>query len=405
MYKITREQFLLRQPSFPEVSPSDPFYYDLTCRLLSRLLESKVLDVYPDAIVGRAALCVVGYLQDVVADCGVWRSFVNECRRLYGRTLPFYEVGEEYVDYELNREDVRFILWYSLSMYYEPLRVADPLDVRFDNAADVCMGLLSEAYEESPVPDGYVRWRHVELGVPEEQNEVLDLAQWLFMHCYLMTPAFAFSLSQIVEEVGMDKEGDSTLILQQRLEEAMRQEPTGPLSLYIGEWLHLILSGKPLTEPSSDTTSENRPPHKFYTAFTKATGGKEIAFIPTYDELNRFFIDSLGWEKGEEHLPQMKGDRDFIILVNREKGMLVARNVARCVASPDNPLYDKKYAASHAISLLTERGVCPADLLHYICSHGWLPDAVLPGSSDHDLVASNYDFIARCYLQQYYRGD
>ena len=121
--------------------------------------------------------------------------------------------------------------------------------------------------------------------------------------------------------------------------------------------------------------------------------------------MNRFFIEALGWAPGQEHLVQMKGERDFILMVDREKGMLLARNIARCVAAPENPMYDKKYASAHAMELLTERGCCPADLLHFIFKNDWLPDAVFPGTDDHELVKKNRDFIARCYLQQYYRGD
>ncbi|MDE6841912.1 MAG: DUF3843 family protein, partial [Muribaculaceae bacterium] len=71
------------------------------------------------------------------------------------------------------------------------------------------------------------------------------------------------------------------------------------------------------------------------------------------------------------------------------------------------------YARTHAIDLLTERGRCPHDLLERIWHEGWLPDAVFPGDypdeesrvAAHSLVTENHDFIARCYLQQYYRGD
>ena len=54
--------------------------------------------------------------------------------------------------------------------------------------------------------------------------------------------------------------------------------------------------------------------------------------------------------------------------------------------------------------------------LRYICSNGYLPDARFPESAqvidaDGDtensnrLVAANWDFLSRVYLQEYYRGD
>ena len=85
--------------------------------------------------------------------------------------------------------------------------------------------------------------------------------------------------------------------------------------------------------------------------------------------------------------------------------MLMARGIAKCIEDPANPLYDEEYAKAHAFDLLTIRGLCPGDLLRYIFDNDWLPDAKFPSSEDYALVKANKDFIARCYLQIYYRGD
>lgn len=402
MYRITREQFLLRQPSFPQTEPTDEYYFQLTNRLITEIIESGILAAYPDPVIGRAALCVIGYFQDIMVDAGVWRSFINECRRLYGCTLPFYEVGDSYVDYELNGEDVRFLLWYALSMNFEEKRVADPLSPVFEKAAELWTRILSEVYEEAPHPEGFKLARELDMDDTDDSNAIVDLGHWLFLHCYLMTPAYAMTLAEILAEPDMQG-SDNMPLLQRRLEESMSEDPTGPLALYLREWLYLVVDNKTLAPTA--TREFDGEPHKYFTAFTKATGGDILKFFGDYDSLNRFFIEALGWAEGEEHLPQMKGCNDFILMVNKEKGMLMAHDIARCIAAPGNTLYDPAYAKKHAIELLTVRGCCPADLLHYVCEHHWLPDAVFPGSDDHALVASNYDFIARCFLQKYYRGD
>lgn len=51
------------------------------------------------------------------------------------------------------------------------------------------------------------------------------------------------------------------------------------------------------------------------------------------------------------------------------------------------------------------RGLCPPDLRALVVKNGWLPDAAFPGTEDTALVRDNADFIARVYLQLYYRGD
>ena len=399
---ISKEQFLLRQPMMPQETSTDKFYFDLCNRLAEVAKEKKLFSSYPEKVVERAALALIGYYQDVVCDGGIWRSFINECRRLYGFTVPFYaNENEEYTDYELNLADVKFMTWYALSMNYENLRVCYPFKKEIMDGATIWFDELEKVYDEAPIPEGYRFSAELEIHNEEDRPEIMRLANWLFLHCYLMTPAFALTLAEISSEYDLTSE-DGIIELQKRLDAAMWQDPTGPLALYLGEWLHLIVEGKPVPEPKQP---ENSEPHKYYSSFTAYTKGKTLQFFATYEEMNNFFVDALGWAQGEEHLPGVKNDRDFVLMVDPHKGMLLARNVARCIAAPDNHLYDKEYAGKHAIELLTVRGVCPGDLLRLIIDRGWLPDAVFTGSDNYDLVARNADFIARCYLQQYYRGD
>lgn len=399
---INKDQFLLRQPAFPEETSTDKFYLDLCNRLVDVAHEKGLFPSYPEKVMERAALSLIGYYQDVVCDAGVWRSFINECRRLYGFTVPFFSVENEgYVDYELNKADVKFMVWYSLSMNYENKRVCYPFEKEIIMGAEAWFEELERVYEEAPIPENFRFSAELEIHNEDDRPEIMRLANWLFLHCYLMTPAFAMTLAEISSQYDLSKE-DNIVELQKRLDISMWQDPTGPLALYLGEWLYLIVEGKPVPEPKQP---ESKGEHKYYSAFTKFTGGRTMQFFATYEEMNGFFIDALGWAQGEEHLPQVKNDTDFVLMVDSEKGMLLARNIAKCIASPDNPLYDKDYARRHSIKLLTERGLCPGDLLRLICKNNWLPDAAFPDSDDFRLVKNNADFIARCYLQQYYRGD
>lgn len=179
----------------------------------------------------------------------------------------------------------------------------------------------------------------------------------------------------------------------------MMEDPTGPLAFFIIEWLRLIIEDKLPDEKQQ----EGKDNHPYFERFMEATGGKRIQYFATYDELNTFFIEKMGWDKDQEHLPVLKDSGYFVVLVNPKRGMLVARNVARCIADPENPYYSKEYASTHSIDLLTVRGKCPADLVKFAFENDWLPNAAFPGTEDFELVKVNHDFIMRCYLQQYYR--
>lgn len=400
---VSREQFHLRQPDYPGESPTDDFYFRLTNHLAGIIADEHLLPKWPEILYGRVALTLTGYLQDILTDSGIWRAFITECERLYGKWLPFYPLPDDYIPHELNEADVRFLVWYALCMNYEERRVENPCDPEITKASERLHAELDRYYEDesTPVPENFFIWRGLDLKDPSEADEVFRFGHWLFMHSYLMTPAYSLTLSEIMSNPEL-KEGKNLELLRHTLEESMMEDPTGPLALYLQEWICLIIEGK-LPRVSS-RKEEPKGDHPYFTKFMEASGGTPIKFFRTYDELNEFFVNSLGWGEGE-HLPALKDSKDFVLLVNREKGMLCAANVAACINLPENPCYDPEYARRHAIDLYTQRGLCPADLLHYLMGREALPDARFPGTDDNMLVKENGDFIARCYLQKYYRGD
>lgn len=404
--KITWQQFMLRQPCYPQEKPTDRFYFRLANRLVEEAQASGVMESWPESTLCRVVLTLIGYYQGVIADAGAWRCFVNEHFRLYGRRLPFYDTSEEsgYVLYELNEADVRFLVWYAAVMYTEDRRVTSPDDEELGRAARFWFEILDKEYDEAPLPEDYNISRGLEIHNPEEAEQVWHLGQWLFLHCYLMTPAFSLTLTEIMSDPAIAGSDDVTLI-QNRLEECMSAEPTGPLALYVREWLYLILEDRMPPAPKGECLSPERPESRYYSDFTAYTGGEIIRFFGSYEELNRFFIEALHWSPDEKHLYHLHDCRDFVLMVNPDKGMLLAHDICRCISYPGNPYYDRDYARQHAIDLLTVRGVCPADLLHFLLEHNALPDASFPGTDDTALVAENADFIARLYLQKYYRGD
>lgn len=401
MDKISSREFLLRQPSFPERTDTDAFYMALADRLLTETSDSGIAAVLPDAVRHKIALTLVDYMQDIVSDAGIWRTFVDANRELYGYSVPFHEITEEYVDYELNCEDVRFLVWYAVAMFCEEKRYIYPHDCGLLALADKCYEILESEYDEAPEPESFNISRGLEFHDPDDHKAIYRLGNWLFLHSYLLTPAFTESMRDIVMEASKNTD-DCAAVMEDMLEKAMSEDPTGPLALYMPEWVYLVIKGKLPYRP--DDTEEKKL-HPYYEAFVRHTGGEPIRFFGSYEEMNRFFISVLGWEEGEEHLAQSKGAEDYTLMVTPYKGMMMARNIAKCIKAPCNGLYDKNYASEHAFELISRRGCCPGDMLRHILVNDWLPDVRFPGSIDCELARANSDFIARCYLQKYYRGD
>lgn len=115
-------------------------------------------------------MCLSGYFQDIIADAGIWRSFVDANRRMYGYSVPFQDDTDEYVDYELNAEDVRFLTWYVIAMSCEEKRQIYPHDEKIMELASCAFDYLESIYEEAPEPEGYNLARGLELMTPRTRK-------------------------------------------------------------------------------------------------------------------------------------------------------------------------------------------------------------------------------------------
>ena len=134
------------------------------------------------------------------------------------------------------------------------------------------------------------------------------------------------------------------------------------------------------------------------------TGGYPLLYFADYDELRRFFVDTLGWpDRPGALLPDLAPCREFVIYANT-KGILLAHDVAACFRDPHNPMYDPQRAIEEGHTLFCQPGRCPFDLLKAGMALGLLPDARFPFHNGRALLHDNWDFVARYYLGEYYEG-
>lgn len=411
MDHITLKQFLFMQPDGHTEQSSDKAYLRVANRLLSTWRNRRILSDVPDDLKKVVCLGLTGYFQDIVSDMGLYRCFTDEHKRLYGFRVPFHPNPQDYIDYELNEADVEFLLWYLLAFSSMKHRFAYPLEPKLLTLSNALYKVLEEEYDDIPEPAGWRQLSASDLSDPEDSEQIHDLSQWLFWKNWLLLPPFQLTFAQIYQtwmeiQATSKTPEEATERIDAEKQKAMASLPTGPLALYLREWLQLLLQGK-IREKKQNAPTE---PHPWYTAFLKANQGQSIKFLATYSELNAFLINALGWKEEEEHLPQMKNASNFVLMVTPDKGLMVAKDIAQCVKHPLNPLYDKECASSHAFALISQRGVCPGDMLRYFLESGCLPDLRFPKSTandsdNNDLCRNNAGFLARSYLQEFFRGD
>lgn len=406
--EISNKDFLMMQPGYPEVADSDKFYFGVANELARAIQDTKFTAKYGENIAKEIVLGVIGYYQDVVADAGIFRSFCTIHKELYGKWLPIYDLPEDYIESELNRIDVQFMVWYVTECALEENGSVSPHDETIKEVVDIMYDYLEKYYDMAPVSADYGIATDVDIHDNDEIREIYDLSYWLFWNNYFMRHAAAPTMRHALEE------GQKIIMKHPNPEEArpllvelnqttMKENPTGPLALFIPEWLNAIVDNH---SPFSKRHHKEQEPHKFYSSFMVATGGQPLKIFSTYDELNDFLTNDMGWGKPGEggHLPQVSEMNNFVLYVTHEKGMLVAVDIAQYIALPENKLYDKKDAIANAHSLITVQGRCPIDLVTYLFSNNLVPDAQFEWDETHKLLLNNWDFFARLFLQSFYRA-
>lgn len=127
--------------------------------------------------------------------------------------------------------------------------------------------------------------------------------------------------------------------------------------------------------------------------------GAPLRFFSSYLDLALCFKKELNWGSDKEPaLPELAVHKNFILFANA-KGVLVAPDIAQWFKHEDNPLYDAESAKKRGYALFCEQGACPFDLLRYGMSIGAFEDIALPFEGGKNVLAEEWDFIARWYLR------
>lgn len=368
--------------------PSDPYFVNLANTLYATFYFNNVPPFYHK----KLCIYVAAYFEDIISGPGLWHAFTQKHQELYGRLLPFYTLNPDYQEEEVNEEDIRFIIWNTLIKIPGNQSFTNPLAKEIEMMAHAYYEILHEEYESAPANDFLTHY----LDDFTNRNDGNYKLLWLFGRNYLMQPS-------VQEFLGHVTPSDKFII------------PCGPLALFLYEWITLLAPEaiekwkeiEGLFPSPSEMPEEYKTKNKeIYEHFTAGTNGERIVYLNGYAALHDFLVNILKWPDDESHtMPQLKSSKDFILMTDPEKGILLAKDLCPFIADPLNPMYNSEEASKNAFRLITEPTLCPPDLLHYLLANHYLPDLQLPGNREREMVEQNADFIARHTLLYYYRGD
>ena len=148
--RIFIKDWLIQKP-YDSQTNSDIYYLKLCNKVYTIFQEPmylKLLDLVNDEDLKQISCVIVGYFEDIISNIGLWKTFVNQHQKMYGKKLPFYQI-EEYYDNEINEEDVCFLMWYLLNSMQNKTLVG-PKSELILVVANKILEVLEEEYEYAP---------------------------------------------------------------------------------------------------------------------------------------------------------------------------------------------------------------------------------------------------------------
>lgn len=238
--KIYPQEWLELHP-YKQSSPVDTYYANIANDVYGSLLFLGITETLIDDQDARdISCCLAAYLEDVVSQTGIWRAFLTECRKLYGKPLPFYQEGKEYFDDEINYEDICFLMWHYLQQkqkksFFNP----DNEGIRL--IADDVYSLFEDEYEVAPENEKMQAFLSPE-------KDYSDFAEYRKLLSWFHYSAFpnVFNMEEVSEAMEtMIKKGQNIETLEYYrysiLDELMFKKNSAWLGYTSPEWLARII--------------------------------------------------------------------------------------------------------------------------------------------------------------------
>lgn len=245
--KVYIKDWLLFQP-YEKPNRSDFFYLRL-CQDVHKILQYPAYEDFTDSFetgeISRLACFLTAWFEDIISETGMWASFIHKHHELYGKYLPFYAIGEDYVPEEINPEDIYFLLWYFSSHVFREVLLFSPFDPDIKPLGDAIFKLFDLYYDTAPENEDLQKF----LNIQEDEENLYFIRfrmEWLIMDSYL----FHFYRGELNEEVQeLIEEASQSEHLADNIEELIHElvdirtfsQTTALLAMKGKDWLAAIL--------------------------------------------------------------------------------------------------------------------------------------------------------------------
>ena len=244
-------------------SATDMEYARIATEIATEMAKQDVDDIPADGL-RLMALNIAMYFEDVVADAGIWRSFTDKVKELYGRRLPFYDVDDDnYYQDEPNLVDVKLLVWYTMLEVHNG-RIGNPENPILEKLATAAYSVLDKNFETVPVNDKLKEF----FATPQFLDDFYrqrNILNWFVFGCYLTYMPYAMDLvvdhaHQMVNMLHCDM----NLALYHMESTLPYTCNVGPLALKPQQWLAMTLRANGKVEAAEKVENQKAKEYKPY---------------------------------------------------------------------------------------------------------------------------------------------
>lgn len=206
--------------------------------LLSRFLTEDEIDLF--------CCFISSYFEDVISGTNIWQTFKLQYAELYDKKLPFYELSEDYLDEEINFEDVAFLVWFFINSIIENQFVSPYNDFILDTA-HAAMQVLEDEYEYAPENEK-LKLIYDFQPKTDEYYERREFLFRVFFDSYLFFPDIKLNMELDILDTIENQKDENPGMLQAYVREITEDytfnKRSALLSLTASEWAKSLLGKK-----------------------------------------------------------------------------------------------------------------------------------------------------------------
>ncbi|MDR1973598.1 MAG: DUF3843 family protein [Bacteroidales bacterium] len=349
--------------SFRELHPlgtasgSDFYYTGIANRILRTLTNDKVLiNSFKPYSLRKAALHSAAYFEDVISQLGLFSAFRNIHQKLCGSKLPFFSLkDEDYIDEEINQEDVRLLLWCikqeeinERSEDNDEITFLNPMNPIFGYVSTLILDILDEEYETAPENEALHTLLHDTLF--ENHFHLREILKWLHYDSYLSMQYPKNSLEkekQSARKSNTEMYRENVKAFSYVIEvERIYNNVCSPVAIKAVEWLKEITSNEHL---KITLDALEVLPYSVYKMLHKFDNKVEICPFDNENQIMYLDVDSMS------ETDKLETDQLFMASLVRFNDLWCVNGVALFMSETDYVKKDQDKSSADKIRFIYEK--------------------------------------------------